>query len=233
MKTLKQYIIALTNLYGIVPQEKVVEIYNKQNNDKITIESISKYISLKKSELEEEFVCIDDDFFVQESFYVFGGDLIENTLRMKADKPYYIPKKKELLKYTDDFYFEKNKQYNSLYNYIKKNLVDNEELVEEICEDIQGMLHVNSNIGTVMNVFNYKDIVFENDKQVQDILNLIIDFSNNMRLWENNGYTPREIANKFENSNLGNLPKKKKIGRNEPCPCGSGKKYKKCCINKK
>jgi len=22
---------------------------------------------------------------------------------------------------------------------------------------------------------------------------------------------------------------KKKIGRNEPCPCGSGKKYKKCC----
>ncbi len=23
--------------------------------------------------------------------------------------------------------------------------------------------------------------------------------------------------------------KKRKIGRNEPCPCGSGKKYKKCC----
>ena len=26
-----------------------------------------------------------------------------------------------------------------------------------------------------------------------------------------------------------NLDKKKKIGRNDPCPCGSGKKYKKCC----
>jgi len=26
--------------------------------------------------------------------------------------------------------------------------------------------------------------------------------------------------------------KKKKIGRNDPCPCGSGKKYKKCCIDK-
>jgi len=23
--------------------------------------------------------------------------------------------------------------------------------------------------------------------------------------------------------------KSKKIGRNDPCPCGSGKKYKKCC----
>ena len=23
--------------------------------------------------------------------------------------------------------------------------------------------------------------------------------------------------------------KRKKIGRNDPCPCGSGKKYKNCC----
>jgi len=22
------------------------------------------------------------------------------------------------------------------------------------------------------------------------------------------------------------------VGRNDPCPCGSGKKYKNCCINK-
>lgn len=28
------------------------------------------------------------------------------------------------------------------------------------------------------------------------------------------------------------LPRKRKVGRNDPCPCGSGKKYKKCCLNK-
>ena len=27
--------------------------------------------------------------------------------------------------------------------------------------------------------------------------------------------------------------KQKEPGRNDPCPCGSGKKYKKCCLNKK
>ncbi|MBC7238419.1 MAG: SEC-C domain-containing protein, partial [Chloroflexi bacterium] len=27
-------------------------------------------------------------------------------------------------------------------------------------------------------------------------------------------------------------PLKKKVGRNDPCPCGSGKKYKKCCMLK-
>lgn len=26
--------------------------------------------------------------------------------------------------------------------------------------------------------------------------------------------------------------KEKKVGRNDPCPCGSGRKYKQCCINK-
>jgi uncharacterized protein len=28
------------------------------------------------------------------------------------------------------------------------------------------------------------------------------------------------------------VPVAPKVGRNEPCPCGSGKKYKKCCLNK-
>lgn len=28
------------------------------------------------------------------------------------------------------------------------------------------------------------------------------------------------------------LKKKVKVGRNDPCPCGSGKKYKNCCLDK-
>ena len=33
----------------------------------------------------------------------------------------------------------------------------------------------------------------------------------------------KEIANAVAEA------KPKKVGRNDPCPCGSGKKYKKCC----
>ncbi len=36
------------------------------------------------------------------------------------------------------------------------------------------------------------------------------------------GFAPQE----FEKA----LKKNKKVGRNDPCPCGSGKKYKKCCL---
>ena len=35
----------------------------------------------------------------------------------------------------------------------------------------------------------------------------------------------------YQESLLGEAAKRK-IGRNEPCPCGSGKKYKKCCLRK-
>lgn len=32
-----------------------------------------------------------------------------------------------------------------------------------------------------------------------------------------------------EQKESGTIRKGKKVGRNDPCPCGSGKKYKKCC----
>jgi len=34
------------------------------------------------------------------------------------------------------------------------------------------------------------------------------------------------------NQDKQNTKEKQKTGRNEPCPCGSGKKYKKCCLSK-
>lgn len=54
--------------------------------------------------------------------------------------------------------------------------------------------------------------------------------------WLGEDYDPEEFdINKI---NEGLSPKEtnttglRKLGRNEPCPCGSGKKYKKCCLEK-
>jgi len=40
----------------------------------------------------------------------------------------------------------------------------------------------------------------------------------------------KEIRKEFGRSTM--AASEKAVGRNEPCPCGSGKKYKKCCLNK-
>ena len=42
-------------------------------------------------------------------------------------------------------------------------------------------------------------------------------------------HTHEEDMSKDEKTLKGGTHKKEKIGRNDPCPCGSGKKYKKCC----
>lgn len=44
---------------------------------------------------------------------------------------------------------------------------------------------------------------------------------------------PRELFMRFAHEEpLAYLPGARKVGRNEPCPCGSGRKYKKCCLLK-
>lgn len=40
----------------------------------------------------------------------------------------------------------------------------------------------------------------------------------------------KDLNDSLERINDGTKMIPKKIGRNEPCPCGSGKKYKKCCL---
>jgi hypothetical protein len=40
---------------------------------------------------------------------------------------------------------------------------------------------------------------------------------------------PVPLVNFLPDLNKKNIAIEKKVGRNEPCPCGSGKKYKKCC----
>ncbi|MDD2433618.1 MAG: SEC-C metal-binding domain-containing protein, partial [Clostridia bacterium] len=38
------------------------------------------------------------------------------------------------------------------------------------------------------------------------------------------------VENRYDEEEVKKEPRRvKKIGRNDPCPCGSGKKYKKCC----
>ena len=41
--------------------------------------------------------------------------------------------------------------------------------------------------------------------------------------------TPTSTSGGSDQPSNTTVRKKKKVGRNDPCPCGSGKKYKKCC----
>lgn len=246
MSQLTKYVIALSHLYGVVHKNKVVEIYNIQNEDQIHQDNIEAILNNPPEELENAFVLTHKDYFVM-------GTIIDNNefdlmLRKKADKPYYVPAKDELLNYVDESYFEKSKQYNNLLSYLRKNFFKpGDEKAEWLAEDIQGMCQFGVNMQTIFDSFNNMKISFKDMNQTNEVMQLVMDLSNNIRIWENNGHTPQEIFEKFEKPNLKPLPDKpfefdgsnvidmkcrQKVGRNDPCPCGSGKKYKKCCLEK-
>ncbi|MFB1052250.1 YecA family protein [Paraliobacillus sp. JSM ZJ581] len=246
MNQLMQYIVALTNLYGIVDKDKTCEIYNSQNENRVSLNDIEELLINQSQELSDNFIEIHQNYFVHEAIIEFHE--FDLMLRKKSDKPYYVPKKRELLKYADQSYFEKTKEYKALLQYVQEHFfTEKDEKAEWLCEDIQGLCHVGADMQQILAEFDHHNIHFEDMEQMNEVAQLIIELSNNIRIWENNGHTPREIFEKYEKPNLNPLPDKafkfgesnvidmktkQKVGRNDPCPCGSGKKFKKCCLGK-
>lgn len=69
------YIRATTNLYGIAPFEKIMEIYNQQNDDQICIEDLDAYI---EQDLSEYYVYVYYENFVHETILEFDEfDLVQ------------------------------------------------------------------------------------------------------------------------------------------------------------
>lgn len=198
MKELDKYIIALVNLYGIVHRDKLVEIYNSQNKSKICSRDLDNYFSHVKRLLEDNFIGIYKNYFVDVSF--IGCDNFDKMLEKKADKPYYIPEKDELFKYADGIYFEKNKEYMNLLNYIKENFFDGDEKkAERLAGEVQIICRFVFDIQLIIDNFSMNGIVFENIEQANEVTQLIMNVSNNVRLWENNGYTSKELSELFDN----------------------------------
>ena len=131
-----------------------------------------------------------------------------------------------------------------LYRHLQKKYGYTRREAQEMIIESQDMLRNNVPPGEVI-----KDLIAKKDfqglEELQGLIHLVNEMANHTPLWILKGWTPHEIQHQLpkSTSRTGNLPwqpekgpgeKEKKetavkVGRNEPCPCGSGKKYKKCC----
>ena len=68
MSRLTQYVIALTNLYGIAHKSKIVEIYNSQNEDQTNLSDVEGLLIDPSGELEDAFIYPYKDYFVHMKF---------------------------------------------------------------------------------------------------------------------------------------------------------------------
>lgn len=93
---------------------------------------------------------------------------------------------------------------------------------------------INDNLEEAIDIENIeKDTVVELkidlEKLYFNMLEAKADYLYNLPQWDSifSVEKRKEIRKSWRDSKT--IVKDKKIGRNDPCPCGSGKKYKKCC----
>ncbi|MEZ3433187.1 MAG: SEC-C domain-containing protein [Lachnospiraceae bacterium] len=72
-------------------------------------------------------------------------------------------------------------------------------------------------------------LAFDKEKLYKNMVAAKADWLYGLPQWKEI-YSEEELKTFYkEQKESGTIRKEKKIGRNDPCPCGSGKKYKKCC----
>jgi hypothetical protein len=71
---------------------------------------------------------------------------------------------------------------------------------------------------------------FRKKEDMEKAIPLLMNFLNSIGRYELKGYSPLEVRKPFPGSGGKVVPfsREQAIGRNDPCPCGSGKKYKNC-----
>ena len=102
-----------------------------------------------------------------------------------------------------------------------------EEVKEYVSKDVEQealevpTVQVMPETGTIMDAVQMSE---ENNKQ-REAMEAAIS-NDQMKRFE-------AMAKEWQEAHTQKVRKFDKIGRNDPCPCGSGKKFKNCCMNKK
>ncbi|GAB2671776.1 YecA family protein [Paenibacillus thermoaerophilus] len=156
----------------------------------------------------------------------------------RAELEFYPLTKSQILKAAEPDYIEKNQYYIDLVRFLRAIYeISREEadcLVEECAEAAMNGLSQ----GEVMRILS-DSLELPDEATMKVLTDKLVLLMNSTRQWVLKGYSPDELSALRQRASVAEESAKKadvismetrrKIGRNDPCPCGSGKKFKKCC----
>ena len=199
-------------------------------------------IDFIKSNINKLFAADFDDTYISSLIasgeevgydYVIDGDMLCHidvedvekiiTLQEEAKNDYYKFDKKSLIKAGKIDFVEENKQVTKLEKVLGELFVIDKNILKEEMDNfivaIKNEVERSEAIDIFLQAYEIES------EQEREIFTYELDvLAKSIRKWSLKGYTEDEIAK--EASRVVNVVK---IGRNDPCICGSGKKYKKCC----
>ncbi len=234
---LRRYFASAATLYGIIKLQKLHEIISLQCPNLVTRDEFLKFAEIAKDEVDGYQILGEQDIYIDGTETpLMECEVIDNMVllddedkydKLKAqqdNKPFYIPEKELFLSYSEFGFYEKTAYSEKLKAFLITRLGMTPSDAEEAIWDLSGLVSIN--LQSFDEIFSFLSETYgvevgKTIEDVKDFMNLFEAFSNNSRMQCNRGYTPMELQKLTE--------KPKKVGRNDPCPCGSGKKYKHCC----
>lgn len=229
-------------LYGVCTIEQIQNIFHRTADDEDgwqeMLSRLDEIIREYLPYLEEQKVLWTDGKYIV-SPYFNTKEEYRRLLRMQK-RDYYVPDDDMIKSYSMGKTLVKNKEYETVFKLLSREMKDQEQ-AEEMLEEISGyVVREDWEIPRIMNCLYDWDVAFSSDKAAQKLVKALEEWLNVIRRWSECGHCRKEIYRESTGFDPG-LPVKesgaaketsRKIYPNDPCPCGSGKKYKKCCGRK-
>jgi hypothetical protein len=221
--------------YGTVPYDRLVDLVEKYMPVRPDYFAFNRVIFGAMEYYQE----IHIDRYGYSYWEVLDPLVILEEQASRQNIDYYPFSKDQLLEAGEPDYVERPKGYSQLLSlFTKEHRMSKQEAIA-LVEDCIIHVKLGNQPGQLLQYIQTQ-LTFESLEAVQRLVDALVLLMNNTREWYLKGYTSVELS-VLDKKALLPLPNKKgevislqtrqKIGRNDLCPCGSGKKFKKCCGN--
>lgn len=226
-------------LYGIMPFDIFMKIINVNSDIHMSEEDVREAINNIPPEFSD-YILVKDKIYHKE---LYPND--RGLLQAQGDKEYYIPSKDEIIDLGILGYLPNSKELKRFENYLVRRLDATMDEADFAGRIIQTKICGDCEMQEIIEVLDDFGFMVESEVLLNQLVRHINELWNDTRMLLNRGFTPNEMAqlertNPLLGLNQASITKvvsfenirKNKIYPNDPCPCGSGKKYKNCCKNK-
>lgn len=222
--------------YGSLTQTQLIEIVEKYMSDSI---DVSEYVSVIEHAVDYYSEIRIDEKRVFSNIRVFDPERVLREHETRSELGYFPFTKLQLMTAGEPGFIDRTESYRRFVQFFLSRYEMTKEEADMIVEECVYAKRIGEEPKDILEYLQSR-VEIANIEALRDMMDGVVDLMNNTRDWFLKGYTPVEL--RPENQNHLQTPsskdakiidfhakKKQKIGRNDPCPCGSNKKYKKCC----
>lgn len=228
------YMKALVNLYGICDFNQLCNVFNQYEESPLTPEEALNVLFCKLTFQGD--VQSFGPLFVSDSLLIDSEQEVLALRELQEEKDYYMPTKEEIQTFGMDE-GEWTPQLMQVQKFIEENICEDKKVAREIAHEMGMSFAYQYQPKLAFMALESRGIEIPSYNVGQALMIILMDSFKHARTWENRGFRQVDLevsAVKETTSSQLVVPminpiKSTKVGRNEPCPCGSQKKYKKCC----